>query len=33
VRSDLPHPLAADIYELIERLPKVELHVHLEGTL
>ena len=31
--SDLPRPLAAHILELIDRLPKVELHVHLEGTL
>jgi adenosine deaminase len=33
VLSDLPRPLTSEILELIERLPKVELHVHLEGTL
>jgi adenosine deaminase len=33
VRSDAHARLDADIAALIDRLPKVELHVHLEGTL
>jgi adenosine deaminase len=33
VQSDAPGALDASLAELIGRLPKVELHVHLEGTL
>jgi adenosine deaminase len=33
VQSDAPGALDASLAELIDRLPKVELHVHLEGTL